>query len=49
MSENMDHKQPTALAGTEKLLQLAERFRSSNHPDEIKRLGDELGRLVFGK
>jgi len=29
--------------------ELAERFRSSKNPDEVKRLGDELGRFVFGE
>jgi hypothetical protein len=29
--------------------ELAERFRSSNDPAESKRLGDELGRFVFGE
>jgi hypothetical protein len=28
--------------------ELAERFRSSKDPDEVKQLGDELGRFVFG-
>jgi len=28
---------------------LAERFRSSTDPDEVKKLGDELGRFVFGE
>jgi hypothetical protein len=27
---------------------LAERFRSSDDPKEVKRLGDQLGRMVFG-
>ena len=27
---------------------LAERFRNSSDPEEAKRLGDELGRMVFG-
>ena len=27
---------------------LAERFRSSTDPKEAKRLGDQLGRMVFG-
>lgn len=27
---------------------LAERFRSAADPDEVKQLGDELGRMVFG-
>ncbi len=29
--------------------ELANRFRSAHDPDEAKRLGDELGRLVFGE
>ena len=27
---------------------LAERFRSATDEQEVKRLGDELGRMVFG-
>jgi hypothetical protein len=27
---------------------LAERFRNATDPEEAKRLGDELGRMVFG-
>jgi hypothetical protein len=27
---------------------LAERFRNTDEPEEAKRLGDELGRMVFG-
>ncbi|MGA2131523.1 MAG: hypothetical protein ABSH50_04335 [Bryobacteraceae bacterium] len=27
---------------------LAERFRNANDPEEVKRLGDQMGRLVFG-
>jgi hypothetical protein len=29
--------------------ELAERFRSAGDPDEAKRLGEQLGRMVFGK
>jgi hypothetical protein len=29
--------------------ELAERFRASKDPEEIKRLGDELGHFVFGE
>ncbi len=29
--------------------ELAERFRGSNNPEEVKQLGDELGRFVFGE
>ena len=27
---------------------LAERFRNATDPDEAKRLGDQMGRMVFG-
>lgn len=29
--------------------ELAERFRNSDDPEQIKQLGDELGRFVFGE
>jgi hypothetical protein len=28
--------------------QLAEKFRAASDPEQVKRLGDELGRFVFG-
>ena len=28
---------------------LAERFRSAENPEEVKQLGDELGRFIFGE
>lgn len=28
--------------------ELAQRFRKANEPKEVERLGDELGRFVFG-
>ncbi len=28
--------------------ELAERFRSATDPAEVKRLGDQMGRMVFG-
>ncbi len=28
--------------------ELAQRFRSATDPDEVQRLGDELGRFIFG-
>jgi predicted DNA-binding ribbon-helix-helix protein len=28
--------------------QLAERFRAANEPEQVKQLGDQLGRFVFG-
>lgn len=27
---------------------LAERFREATDPEDVKRLGDEMGRMVFG-
>jgi len=30
-------------------VELAERFRAENDPEQVKRLGDELGRFVFGE
>jgi hypothetical protein len=32
----------------EEFFALAERFRSASDPEEAARLGDELGRMVFG-
>ncbi len=32
----------------EEFFQLAERFRGADDPKEVKRLGDQLGRMVFG-
>ena len=32
----------------QKFFELAELFRSATDPEEAKRLGDELGRMVFG-
>ncbi|MBV9761540.1 MAG: hypothetical protein JO340_13335 [Acidobacteriaceae bacterium] len=29
-------------------LALAERFRQSDDPEEVKRLGDRMGRMIFG-
>ncbi|PYX31335.1 MAG: hypothetical protein DMG77_07265 [Acidobacteria bacterium] len=29
--------------------QLAERFRSASDPEQVKQLGDALGRFVFGE
>lgn len=29
--------------------ELAERFRAANDPSEVKRLGDQLGRFIFGE
>jgi len=29
--------------------QMAERFRAASDPEQVKKLGDELGRFVFGE
>ncbi len=40
--EAQQHKQAA-------FFQLAERFRAANDPEQVKQLGDELGRFVFGE
>jgi hypothetical protein len=32
----------------EEFFEMAERFRTATDPDEIKRLGDQMGRMIFG-
>jgi hypothetical protein len=32
----------------QEFLELAERFRNATEPDEVKRLGDQMGRMIFG-
>jgi hypothetical protein len=32
----------------DEFVELAERFRGATDPKEVKRLGDQLGRMVFG-
>jgi len=32
-----------------KFLALAERFRAASDPKEVKQLGDEMGRFIFGE
>ena len=32
----------------QEFFELAERFRNESNPDAAKRLGDQLGRMVFG-
>ena len=32
----------------QEFLELAERFRAATDPKEVKRLGDQMGRMVFG-
>jgi hypothetical protein len=32
----------------QEFFELAERFRNTDDPKEVKRLGDRLGRMVFG-
>jgi hypothetical protein len=32
----------------QKFFDLAERFRSATDAEEVKRLGDQMGRMVFG-
>jgi hypothetical protein len=32
----------------QKFFNLAERFRCATDPEEVRRLGDRMGRMVFG-
>ena len=32
----------------QQFFELAQRFREATDPKEVKRLGDELGRMIFG-
>jgi len=34
--------------GQDHFFELAERFRRAEEPEEIERLGNQLGRLIFG-
>lgn len=36
-------------AREEAFFELAERFRRAENPDEVARLGDELGKMAFGE
>ena len=37
------------LGGQKKFLDLAEKFRRTEDPKEVKRLGNKLGKMVFGE
>jgi hypothetical protein len=37
------------LRGQQKVFKLAKQFRKTEDPKEVRRLGDLLGRMVFGK
>lgn len=32
----------------QEFFELAKRFRNATHPEEVKRLGDQMGQMVFG-
>jgi hypothetical protein len=32
----------------QEFFELAERFRNATDPDDVKRLGEQMGRMVFG-
>jgi hypothetical protein len=42
-------KQPRENSKEKAFFQLAERFRAANDPEQVKQLGDQLGRFAFGE
>jgi len=40
---------PEAPREEQAFLELAERFRAAADPEEVKQLGDEMGRAIFGE
>ena len=47
--EFMPENEKVRLRKEEAFFELAERFRDSNNSEEVKQLGYELGRFVFGE
>jgi hypothetical protein len=48
MTELIEHGMEAERRKQQEFFELAERFRNATDPDEIKRLGDQMGRMVFG-
>lgn len=46
--ELIEHEIDAETRKEQQFFELAERFRSATRPAEVKRLGDELGRMIFG-
>jgi len=44
----MDNESAIQSRKQEEFFELANRFRNATDPEEAKRLGSELGRMVFG-
>lgn len=47
--ELIEHGIEAARQKEKAFFQLAERFRAASDPEQVKQLGDELGRFVFGE
>jgi len=47
--EFMPENEKVRLRKEKAFFDLADRFRGSNDPAQVKELGDELGRFVFGE
>jgi hypothetical protein len=45
----MPENEKVRLRKEEAFFELAERFRGSNDPGNVNKLGDQLGRFVFGE
>jgi recombinational DNA repair protein (RecF pathway) len=46
--ELIEHGMEAEKRKQREFFELAARFRSASDPEEVKRLGDQLGRMVFG-
>jgi hypothetical protein len=48
LTKKIANSRDSAKRKQQEFFELAGRFRRANDPEEIKRLGDRLGRMIFG-
>ena len=46
--KNMGEREPIEKGKHREFFDLAERFRAAANPEDVRRLGDQMGRMVFG-
>jgi hypothetical protein len=44
----MGEREPIEKGKHREFFDLAERFRAAANPEDVRRLGDQMGRMVFG-